>query len=184
MNDEELLQMLSDHYQGEAQLLTTGAEHNLLKLAQLKGNITQEQQQRWDTIIEDFQHNQSMGGDGTDSASKVASQLSYVTEHLEAIHQAINSETELMQPMAVISQQLQALHDSINSKEVGVNIVNQPSAVIEESIQQLANIIETTFMPVVASMDKKIDLDLTIVRQVNSMSEDIKALSKKMRIRE
>ena len=46
MNDEELMQMISDHYQGEVQLLTTGAEHNLLKLAQLRGNMTAEQQQR------------------------------------------------------------------------------------------------------------------------------------------
>ena len=100
-----------------------------------------------------------------------------MTEHLESIHQAINSETELAQPMNEISRQLQALHDSINSKEAGVNIVNQPSAIIEESIQQLANIIETTFMPVVASMDKKIDLDLAIVRKVNDMSDAIKVLS-------
>ena len=61
MNEEELLQMLSDHYQGEAQLLTTGAEHNLLKLAQLRGNSTEEEQQRWDSIIEDFKRTQSMG---------------------------------------------------------------------------------------------------------------------------
>ncbi len=178
MNDEELMQMLSDHYQGEAQLLTTGAEHNLLKLAQLRGNSTEDEQQRWDTIITDFKRSKSMGGEDTDGATKVASQLSYVTQHLESIHQAISSDAELTQPMTAISKQLQAMHDSISNKEVGVNIVNQPSAVVEESIQQLANIIETTFMPVVASMDKKIDLDLAIVRKVNDMSEAINSLSK------
>ena len=33
MNEDELQQLISDHYLGEAQLLTTGAEENLLKLA-------------------------------------------------------------------------------------------------------------------------------------------------------
>ena len=178
MNEAELLQMLSDHYQGEAQLLTTGAEHNLLKLAQLRGNSSDEEQQRWDAIIDDFQRSQSMGGDDTDAATKVASQLSYVTKHLQSIHQALNTDTNLLHPLTAISSQLQTLHDAINGKEVGVNIVNQPSVVVEEAIQQLANIIETTFMPVVASMDKKIDLDLNIVRKVNVLSEDINALSK------
>ena len=181
MNEEELMQMLSDHYQGEAQLLTTGAEHNLLKLAQLRGNSTEEEQQRWDTIITDFKRSKSIGGDDADAATKVASQLSYVTQHLESIHHAISSDAELTLPMTAISNQLQAMHDSINKKEVGVNIVNQPSAVVEESIQQLANIIETTFMPVVASMDKKIDLDLAIVRKVNDMSEAINSLSRSVK---
>jgi hypothetical protein len=182
MNDDELMQMLSDHYQGEAQLLTTGAEHNLLKLSQLRGNSTEEEQQRWDIIIEDFQRSKSMGGDDADAATKVASQLSYITQHLKSIHQAIDSDVELAEPMTTISNQLQAMHDSISNKEVGVNIVNQPSAVIEDSIQQLANIIETTFMPVVASMDKKIDLDLAIVRKVNDMSEAIKALNNSIKM--
>ena len=49
-------------------------------------------------------------------------------------------------------------------------------------LQQLANIIETTFMPVVSSMDKKIDLDLAIVRKVNDMSEAIKALDRSIKL--
>lgn len=180
MNDEELMQMLSDHYQGEAQLLTTGAEHNLLKLAQLRGNSTAEEQQRWDAIVDDFQRAKSMGGDDIDAATKVASQLSYVTQHLQSIHKAINTDTELVQPMITISHQLQSLQDAINEKDVGVNVVNKPSVVVEESIRQLANIVETTFMPVVAAMDKKIDLDLAIVRKVNGLSEDIKVLTQNM----
>jgi hypothetical protein len=181
MNDAELMQMLSDHYQGEAQLLTTGAEHNLLKLAQLRGNSTADEQQRWDTIITDFEYNQSMGGDNADGATKVASQLTYVTEHLASIHQAIHSGAQVSQSMDQISQQLKVIHHSISSKKMGVNITNQPSAVVEESIQQLANIIETTFMPVVASMDKKIDLDLAIVQKVNEMSEAINTLGNNIR---
>ena len=183
MNEQELMQMLSDHYQGEAQLLTTGAEHNLLKLAQLRGNASKEEQQRWDVIIDDFQRTKTMGGDDADGATKVASQLSYVTQHLQSIHQAINTDTELLQPMQTISTQLQALQNAISDKEVGVNITNKPSVVVEESIRQLANIVETTCMPVVAAMDKKIDLDLAIVRKVNELSGDIKTLNQKIQVK-
>ena len=38
--------MIDDHYAGEAQTLTTGAEQNLLKLAELRGRLTAEQAQR------------------------------------------------------------------------------------------------------------------------------------------
>ena len=37
MNDDELEAVIDDHYLGEAQTLTTGAEANLLKLAELRG---------------------------------------------------------------------------------------------------------------------------------------------------
>src|SRR5690606_2115652 len=54
MNQDELMQLIADHYIGEAQLLTAGAEENLLKLAELRGNMTEKQQQRWAQIKADF----------------------------------------------------------------------------------------------------------------------------------
>jgi hypothetical protein len=58
MNDEELMQMTRDHYLGEAQLLTQGAEENLLKLAELRGNMSAAEQQRWQDIKIQFQNKQ------------------------------------------------------------------------------------------------------------------------------
>ena len=43
MNDDELERLIDDHYPGESQTLTTGAEQNLLKLAELRGRLTPEQ---------------------------------------------------------------------------------------------------------------------------------------------
>ena len=37
MNDAELERSIDDHYPSESQTLTTGAEQNLLKLAELRG---------------------------------------------------------------------------------------------------------------------------------------------------
>ena len=61
MNDAELLQLIADHYLGESQLLTTGAEENLLKLAELRGKMTAEQTARWTQIKRDFLRNKSHG---------------------------------------------------------------------------------------------------------------------------
>ncbi|WP_275926400.1 hypothetical protein [Pseudomonas sp. 3MA1] len=80
MNDAELLQLLADHYQGESQLLTTGAEENLLKLAELRGNQTPEQSERWTQIKRDFVCNRSMGGSDSDVGTRVVAQLNDLVE--------------------------------------------------------------------------------------------------------
>ncbi len=50
MNDAELSAVVEDHYAAEAQTLTTGAEANLLKLAELRGTLTPEQAARWTEV--------------------------------------------------------------------------------------------------------------------------------------
>ncbi|MFD7668752.1 DNA repair ATPase [Streptomyces sp. NPDC059788] len=52
MNDTELAALVDDHYRGEAQTLTTGAEANLLKLAELRGRLGPEQARRWAEVKE------------------------------------------------------------------------------------------------------------------------------------
>jgi len=199
MNEQELMQMISDHYVGEAQLLTTGAEHNLLKLALLRGNITPEQQQRWDAIIKDFLREKAMGGDDADAVTRVTSQLLSMSEsldliqqsisgdntllepvlhigkHLNTIQQAISNDNKLLEPVAHISEHLKTLQQEIAGMQANINIDNRPSKAIEEAIQVMANTIDTVFLPVVASMDRKIDLDLNIVRKVSELSNKIES---------
>ncbi|MEU7257544.1 DNA repair ATPase [Streptomyces rimosus] len=52
MNDTELASLVDDHYRGEAQTLTTGAEANLLKLAELRGRLGPGQARRWAEVKE------------------------------------------------------------------------------------------------------------------------------------
>ena len=85
MNDAELLQLLADHYQGESQLLTTGAEENLLKLAELRGNQTPEQSERWAQIKRDFVRNRSMGGSDSDVGTRVVAQLNDLVEGVRGL---------------------------------------------------------------------------------------------------
>lgn len=75
MNEAEMQQLLSDHYLGESQLLTTGAEENLLKLAELRGTMSAEQEQRWQEIKRNYQRNQTIGGADGDTGGKIVAQL-------------------------------------------------------------------------------------------------------------
>ncbi len=81
MTDDELNTLVQDHYQGEAQTLAQGTEENLLKLAELRGNMTQEQQQRWQKIKESYQ-TQQMLGDSDDRAGQVVQQLAVLNQNI------------------------------------------------------------------------------------------------------
>jgi len=75
MSDSELDALLRDHYRGEAQTLTTGAEENLLKLAQLLGRPTADEAARWRAITDAFQRRRQLGGDDADGSTRIASTL-------------------------------------------------------------------------------------------------------------
>jgi len=75
MTDAELDGLLRDHYRGEAQTLTTGAQENLLKLAQLMGSATPEESARWKTICAEFVRQRKAGGEDADGSTRVANAL-------------------------------------------------------------------------------------------------------------
>ncbi len=110
MNEEEMMEMIADHYLGESQLLTIGAENNLLKLAELRGNMTDEQADRWQQIKEDFLRNKAMGGDDADIGSKVVVQLNDIVSGLKDLGQA-NASNELSSQLNNIVSGLQNLSD-------------------------------------------------------------------------
>ncbi len=82
MNDAELQALIDDHYVGEAQTLTTGAEHNLLKLAELRGRMSDEQKKRWQEIKRSYARVQAMGGDDEDPVARVVGQLGLMADRL------------------------------------------------------------------------------------------------------
>ncbi|MEU3662787.1 DNA repair ATPase [Streptomyces sp. NPDC032940] len=62
MNDAELSALIEDHYRAEAQTLTTGAEANLLKLAELRGTLTPGQAARWTEVKAAHVRGRALGG--------------------------------------------------------------------------------------------------------------------------
>ena len=89
MNDAELARLIDDHYLGEAQTLTTGAEENLLKLAEIRGRMTDAQRARWDEIKRGFTRVQRLGGTDADPAARVMAELSVVSDRIGEVAKAI-----------------------------------------------------------------------------------------------
>ena len=89
MNEKEVEQLISDHYDGESQTLTTGAEQNLLKLAEMRDLMTEEQKARWIDMKAEFVRQRRMGGGADDPVSRVTGTLSGLSEDLSGIKQAL-----------------------------------------------------------------------------------------------
>ncbi|MCP3142025.1 DNA repair ATPase [Pyxidicoccus xibeiensis] len=89
MTDEELERLIDDHYQGESQTLTTAAEQNLLKLAEMRGRLTKEKAKRWEEIKQGFARVKRMGGKEDDPVARVTGQLSGIEEQLGAVRDAV-----------------------------------------------------------------------------------------------
>ena len=86
MRDDELDALLRDHYRGEAQTLTSGAEENLLKLAHLLGSPTPEESERWRTICDGFVRGRKLGGEGSDGHTRIAASLLDVAGAVKDLH--------------------------------------------------------------------------------------------------
>ena len=72
MNDDELEAVIDDHYVGEAQTLSSGAEANLLKLAELRGRLTPGQAKRWAEVKAGHLREQALGGSQADPPARAA----------------------------------------------------------------------------------------------------------------
>ncbi|MFD2178896.1 DNA repair ATPase [Veronia pacifica] len=92
MTDQELNTLLQDHYQGEAQTLAAGTEENLLKLAEIRGDMTPDQQARWQNIKEGYQRQQLMG-DTEDRGGQVVQQLALLNQQLSRFSPSSEAES-------------------------------------------------------------------------------------------
>ncbi|NRB40773.1 MAG: DNA repair ATPase [Pseudomonadales bacterium] len=182
MNEDELLQMIADHYVGEAQLLTSGAEGNLLKLAELRGNMTEPQQQRWAQIKQDFLRNKAMGGDDSDVGGKVVAQLVDLVnglKQLSAVAEASSSTINVVEdvkPLQIDTLSLQKMAKILAMQKTEVNVVNQPVPGMDKILTVLAETIEHSIFPLVKSMDKKLDIDLKTHDKMLEISEQLRFL--------
>jgi hypothetical protein len=198
MNQDEMMQLIEDHYQGEAQLLTNGSEENLLKLAELRGNMTDEQTKRWAQIKQDFKRNKALGGDDADSATRIANQMIDLVKGLDALKASIETSasdsnqsrldheskiaSELSQQARKYNdEQLTALLsaiDQINQSlsqlpQPVVEVVNTPSPKIVSTLDALTSAMEHSIQPLILSMEKKMDIDLRTLERIQELTSKI-----------
>jgi len=118
MNDDELEQLIADHYLGEAQTLTTGAEQNLLKLGELRDTLTDEQAARWEEIKKGFTRNLRMGGKEDDPVMRVTGTLASLVEQVEGVQAALGAPSSLQDDLARIGDALGSLQGAVSADRV------------------------------------------------------------------
>ena len=90
MNEEELTTLLLSHYEGEVQSLTADAEANWLKLKELMGEMSGEEQERWETIKTTFRKNKIFRSlDSENPLTQVIAQMSAFVEGVEGIREVL-----------------------------------------------------------------------------------------------
>ncbi|MFF4622600.1 DNA repair ATPase [Nonomuraea jabiensis] len=89
MNDAELEAVIDDHYLGEAQTLTTDAEANLLKLAELRGRLTPAQAGRWAEVKTAYLKARALGGADDDPMARAVGALGLLADRVGEVGTAI-----------------------------------------------------------------------------------------------
>lgn len=197
MNDVEFQQMIDDHYLGEAQLLTAGAEENLLKLAELRGTLTPETKARWEQIKADFLRNKAMGGEETDTGRQVVVQLADLVSGINGIGKKMlegqmasesrqgKADADTGITPALLNTLMEKLQRALAENKPNVKVVNQPAPAMEALLHTLKDSIDKSIFPIVRSMDKKLEIDLRThynMREVSKQLADIEvALQKELK---
>jgi hypothetical protein len=122
MTTDEVENLVGDHYQGESQTLTTAAEQNLLKLAELRGRMTPAQQARWSEIKTEFVRQRRMGGGDDDPVTRLVGTLSGLGAELGAIKSALtiaakqaSADAATRDPEEWLAPRLDALTESLRA---------------------------------------------------------------------
>ncbi|NNH71436.1 AAA domain-containing protein [Nocardia uniformis] len=106
MNDEELEALIDDHYLGEAQTLAAGAEFNLLKLAELRGRLSEQQARRWTEVKAAYLREQALGGAEDDPLVRAVGALGLLGDRIAGIESALRA-IEARDPSGKHSRTLQ-----------------------------------------------------------------------------
>ncbi|MBE0362767.1 hypothetical protein PULV_a0329 [Pseudoalteromonas ulvae UL12] len=114
MNEEELENLIRDHYRSEAQTLSKGSEENLLKLGELRGTLTQEEHARYCQIKDDFIRLNKLDSAGSPVMMAVE-QMGYLHESLESIANKL-SKSNLSHDYSTLFQHVGEQIQSLDSK--------------------------------------------------------------------
>ena len=148
MRDEEIDTLLRDHYRGEAQTLTTGAEENLLKLAHMLGRPTDEERQRWQDITGEFIRRRKLGGDDTDGSTRIAASLLDVARAVDQL------------------------------KPVSADKAPSEAVRLAEAVLEMAVTYRKLIMPLVGATERRLDLDQSIRKEVERVAEQLENIKR------
>jgi exonuclease VII small subunit len=175
MDEKELQQLIDDHYVGEAQLLTTGAEENLLKLKELRGILNPEEAKRWDEIKTEFRIRNSVAGD-EDGATKIATQISGLMDKLDQLSQSISADKA--KSRSKTTAQVKTISQAIEKLNLDVEVVNNPLPALGTALTSLSETMTNSFVPIVVAMNKKLEINMEVLEEVTKLSRKLEDLNK------
>jgi MoxR-like ATPase len=174
MTNNELTDLIDDHYQGESQLLTGGTEANLLKLAELRGILTEKDQSRWKSIKTDFKRNLAMGGDDSDNGQKIVAQLNDIVSAINSQRDsqiAIQHENNKNDSFSEIEQLITNLGDVLNKGLTDNLDANQ---------KRLVTVLTGTFDPLAKLITGKTDYDNGICKSIEEINTKLEQMAKEL----
>jgi len=122
MTQADTANLITDHYLGEAQMLTSCAEENLLKLKDLICSQYKKEAERWQQIKTEFQRRQAMGGQDVGPMAQIANSVSGVVRRLEGIEKQLVAQAdrgdELAKPLARVARSLAGLRTNVSKMGV------------------------------------------------------------------
>lgn len=195
MSEDELQALLDDHYLGESQLLTRGAEENLLKLKEMRGTLSTEEAQRWDDIKREFRRRQLTGGD-EDTGALVVRQLNLIAESLGRLgesSQTLGPENQAAQKAeartlerraykAVMLALARAIRGGMKELEFSpsVNVQMEGPKGLDTLLQAFTDMFEQSLVPVLQAMDGKLALDQQTHQAIQEVATSLQRLRREL----
>ncbi|GHU06330.1 hypothetical protein AGMMS50225_00850 [Betaproteobacteria bacterium] len=181
MDDHELDALLRDHYRGEAQTLTTGAEENLLKLAELLGSLSAEEKTRWQDIREEYARRKKLGGDDADGSHKIANTLLDISRAVDELRTRSNTPEILQQGLASLAGILGDIKPHIDFQP-RINV--QPKITVDapditafsDSLKEMKALYDNAVLPLVTATYRKMKMDQSTWEDVKRINEVLKKM--------
>ena len=166
MDNAELDALLRDHYRGEAQTLTSGAEENLLKLAELLGSQTPEEAERWHDITSEYVRRKKLGGDDADGSQKIAGTLLDISRAVDELRTRSDMPQRLEKGLAELAQALAGIQPRLSFKPT-IEVPAPDTVAFGESLREMKELYNTVLLPLVKANYHKMTMD-------HSLWEDMK----------
>ena len=190
LTEAELEALIDDHYQGEAQTLTTAAEQNLLKLAELRGRLTPERAARWAEIKGEFVRQRRMGGAADDPVARV---VGGIGGELRELRDAVTAAAAARSPRdaaagagdvaAWLGPRLDALAARLDQQldKPAHVVVRYPTEGVSQVLEQQIQLIERSLVPVVQAAIHQRGEDQILSAQVARVIELLEQLDARVR---
>jgi ATPase involved in DNA repair/ATPase family associated with various cellular activities (AAA) len=195
MTGPELEQIIRDHYAGESQTLTTGAEANLLKFKAMSGTHTPTEAARWADICKIYTRRQELSG-ADDPASKAVVQLAKLSDQLgnlrAAMHEvAVASHERGADERRDQAKRLEALIerlagglDALKASAAAapapkIEVINTLPKYYANLYAQQIQVIEKTLIPAVEAMGAVLGQTMNAREHLGGIANELRALMSK-----